>query len=88
MSHADEVAAGLNAKVEYEGSLRDAIDNVRCGIISRWATSPIADIDGQHELRLMLKVLDDVERNILKVIDDGTMAKAIMAQQEKEGVRR
>jgi len=52
----------------------ECIGKVRQGIYEKFATSPVGDKDGQHELRLMLKCLDDVEANIREIATTGKMA--------------
>lgn len=57
---------------------------VRQGIFNTWAESPIEDIQGQHKLRLMLKLLEDVRGNIRTVAETGQMAKIQIQQEEKQ----
>lgn len=47
---------------------------VRQGIIDKWISAPMRDIEGQHELKLMLKLLDDVTGHIKHVLDTGKMS--------------
>jgi hypothetical protein len=83
MNEREQMAAGTRAKNDYEITLKAAIAAMRQGVIDKWCASPIPDKDGQHELRLLLKVVNDLEGNILKIINDGVMAKAIIEQEEK-----
>ena len=39
-----------------------------------WENAPIRDTEGHHELKLMLKLLGDLERNIKRIVDDGKLA--------------
>lgn len=55
---------------------------VRAGIINSWADAPIRDKEGAHELKLMLKLLTDIELNIKHVLDTGKMA-TIQLEREK-----
>lgn len=67
----------LGAKAQQlldNASYKEAVSKVRQGIHDRWASSPIADREGQHELRLLLKLLDDLEGNIIEVAQTGKMA--------------
>ena len=52
----------------------ECVEKVRQGIYDKFATSPVGDKDGQHELRLMLKCLDDIEANIREIATTGKMA--------------
>ena len=51
-----------------------ATSSVRQAIMDKWASSPIRDTEGQHELRLMLKLLDDLMGNLKLAIDNGKFA--------------
>jgi hypothetical protein len=66
----------------------DARQAVRQAILDTWATSPVADKEGQHELRLMLKLLNDLEANIQRVLADGQMAKVEIQRSTAEKARR
>lgn len=56
-------------------------DMVEAAILTAWKKSPVADEKGQHELRLMLKLLDDVKANLTTAIQSGKLAK-IQIEQE------
>lgn len=49
--------------------------SVRDGIIRAWESAPIRDKEGQNELKLMLKLLNDVRKNIENVMQTGSLAK-------------
>ncbi len=68
-------------------AFQSAIYRVRSGIHERFAASPVSDIEGQHELRLMLKVLDDIEGNLQIDVNGGKLAKEQM-RQENEAAKR
>lgn len=79
----DLKAPDLNVEVE-NGNHADALLNsnsfqsvmrrVREGVHIRWASSPITDLEGQHELRLIIKVLDDIEGTLHRDVDTGKLA--------------
>lgn len=78
-----EVADGTRAHLLLESpAYKDAVSKVRQGILDAWAGSPLADKDGQHTLRLMLKLLNDIEGNIKEVATTGKLA-SIQIEQEK-----
>ena len=60
-----------------------AVDAVRAAIVHQWATSPIRDTEGQHELRLMLKLLDDLLLNLKGALNDGSLARVEIERQSK-----
>lgn len=62
---------------------KEAFETVRQGILQEWAKSPVIDKEGQHTLRLMLKLLDDVHANIQQVALTGELAR-IQIKAEKE----
>jgi hypothetical protein len=39
--------------------------------LERFEACPIRDIEGQHEIKLMLKLLVDVRANLQSVVDNG-----------------
>lgn len=70
-----EVDRGVRAAQLLENeTYKESVGKVREGIMLRWAQSPLADREGQHTLRLMLKLLDDLEGNIREVALTGKMA--------------
>lgn len=73
------IAAGLLDNEIY----KESVEKVRTAIIDTWASSPIRDTEGQHELRLMLKCLNDIQNHIKQVMETGKMAK--IQQEEKHG---
>lgn len=62
---------------------QESIKSVREAIIKAWSDAPIRDVDGQHELKLMLKLLNDLENNILRVVNDGKIAQIEIERQKK-----
>lgn len=49
----------------------EAFDTVEKAIHDKWAATPLRDKEGAHELKLMLKLLKDVRRNVEKVASEG-----------------
>lgn len=83
MELSDEQRRGELAAAVLDNQLyRESFDSVRAGIIHAWETAPIRDKEGQNELKLMLKLLTDVQRNLETVMQTGKMAKI---QIEREG---
>lgn len=82
-----ETARGTRARLLLESEpYKEAVSKVRQAIFDKWASSPIADKDGQHELRLMLKILGDLEANIRDVAQTGHLA-SLQIEQEQEKSR-
>ncbi len=53
-------------------AFKRATESLRQAIMDKWANSPIRDVEGQHELRLMVKLLDDLIGNLKQAVFDGT----------------
>jgi hypothetical protein len=88
----------MNAQEEIErgGKAQRLIDDemyiesmagVREAIIKQWEACPIRDKEGQHELKLMLKLLSDLQANIKTIADTGKLAQ-INIEREKSLLRR
>lgn len=60
-----------------------AVERMRVNIHEQWAASPVADHEGQHELRLMLKLLDAMEQHIRTEADTAKLAKQQIDQKRK-----
>lgn len=53
---------------------QDAVSKVEAGILDAWKTSPVRDTEGQTYLRLMMKVLTDLQAHIKEVAETGKLA--------------
>ena len=53
-----------------------------------WENAPVRDVEGQHELKLMLKLLGDLERNIKRIVDDGKIAQIEIERKKKKWFER
>lgn len=70
-----EIDRGMRAKALMESpAFVEAFVEVRKGIHEQWAKSPIRDIEGQTNLRLMVKLLDELEGQIRSVATTGKLA--------------
>lgn len=54
----------------------EAWQAVESEIYKRWKDSPVGDVEGQHELRLMHHVLQSVKAQFDSIVRDGQMAQA------------
>lgn len=88
VSPEEELQRGRIAQSLLENEVYiEAIAAVRDGIISKWESCPIRDQEGQHELKLMLKLLNDLQANIKTAMDTGKLAK-VQIEREKGMLRR
>lgn len=72
---AREISRGNAARQVLENALfKESWAVVENAIIERWRNSPIADREGQHELRLMLHILASVKNELTTVLDTGKLA--------------
>lgn len=60
--------------------LSQAFTDVRGAIIDRWENTPLRDKDGAHELKLMLRLLRDVQANLEQAVQNGKLAAAELNQ--------
>jgi hypothetical protein len=75
MSLPHDVKRGNDAaRILAEPLFQEAWKSVEQAIHERWADSPIRDIEGQQQLRLMLKLLGDVRAVLESVLSDGKVA--------------
>lgn len=76
MTADEELRRGDMARQIIENPIySEAWQSVRDAIISAWESAPIRDKEGQNELKLMLKLLTDVRRNVETVMQTGKMAR-------------
>lgn len=61
----------------------EAFDLVAKAIHERWESCPLRDREGAHELKLQLKLLNDVRANLEQAVADGKLAAAELRQQAR-----
>lgn len=75
VSTSDELRRGEQARQLLQNELyQDAVTQVRQAIIDKWISAPMRDIEGQHELKLMLKLLGDLTGYVQTTLETGKMA--------------
>ncbi len=75
MSLDQDVRFGVAAdRAMKDPAITKAFEDVEAAIIQGWAKSPIRDRDGQHEFKLMLKLLGDLRANLEQALADGKLA--------------
>ena len=81
-----DAARGARAKAVLESDIyREAHASVRQALLDKWEASPIRDVEGQHELKLMLKLLREVEKFMQEAVTSGKLAEI---QLERENTLR
>jgi hypothetical protein len=81
--HADLEKGGRADQLIKSEAYQDAFKGVRQAILETWASSPIRDSEGQHELRLMLKLLEDLNGHIVSMVNTGKLAAAQIQHENK-----
>jgi hypothetical protein len=75
MTPEKEIERGLHADQLLDHYLfKESFTTVRQNIMDSWASSPIRDKEGAHELRLMLHCLTNIENYIRSIAETGKMA--------------
>lgn len=84
MSLNDDLQRGRIAEALLENEVYvDSIAAVREAIIRQWESCPVRDVEGQHELKLMLKLLNDLTGNIKTAMETGKLAKIEVERDSK-----
>jgi hypothetical protein len=61
-----------------------AIAEIEKQFIEELKASPVRDVEGQHKIVLMLKVLEKIEKTIQSYVDTGKMARIQLQDKEKK----
>lgn len=79
-----EASRGLQARQLMENPIyQEAINGLRDGIVEKWRSTPIRDREGAHELKLMDKLLTDMEAYIRQIAETGRMAEIQLERDSK-----
>ena len=79
-----ELRRGEQARQIIENPVYDeSINTVRQSLINKWVNCPVRDIEGQHELKLMIKMLDDISGHIQRTFETGKMAQIQLESDSK-----
>lgn len=83
-----DAAFGAAARAFAENEVyKKAFSDVRAGILAKWEEAPLRDTEGQHQLKIMLKLLNDLEMNIKRAVDTGKLAEVQIAQEKDQESR-
>lgn len=75
MSVKEELRRGELARQLLNNELySESFDTVRKALVDKWIASSVNDREGHHELKLMLKLLDNLEHHIKTALDTGKLA--------------
>ena len=82
MTREEEIIKSNNAE-RLMKELEPYFEMVEDAITDKWKQSPVTDTEGQAKLRLMLKLLGDLQANINETIQTGKMAKIQLEADQK-----
>jgi hypothetical protein len=75
MNLPEQVARGAEAHALLENPfVQEAFASVQAAIIEQWTNAPLRDREGAHELKLMLKLLNDLKSVFELAVHDGREA--------------
>ena len=84
MTKEQEVSRGARAKQLTDDPLfKEAITTIRENLTRKWTESDPKDKDGREEVYRYLKVLSEVERFFLTVIQSGQIAQEELSRVQK-----
>lgn len=79
-----DITAGNRAQRLLDDEvLTKAFADVRVAIFERWESAPIRDTEGQHELKLMLRILTDVRSTLELAVMNGKIAADELRMQKR-----
>lgn len=76
-------ASALIKQLEEFGAVAD----VRAAIVEQWSKCPVRDREGAHELKLMMKLLNDIEGHLHHAIEQGKFAAEELKRPKNLGQR-
>lgn len=84
----NDIARGEAARRILDDEIyQDAVAQVRQSILDKWAGSPIRDVEGQHELKLMLHLLGSLERTLKNIMETGKLERSKL-EQARDALKR
>jgi hypothetical protein len=84
-----ELSRAQHAKELLENELIiEAFAKLENGIVDAWKAAPSRDIDGQHKLKLMCNLLQQLKTYLQDIIETGKMAKIQLEDEIKKQSRK
>lgn len=79
-----ESSRGHDARQLLDNPLyQECVQSLREAIISKWRSTPIRDREGAHELKLMDKLLSDIEQYFKTIAETGKIADIQIERERK-----
>ena len=84
MSLEADIERGQHAKrLLNDPLIREAFETLSGTLHAAWESSPIRDREGQHEIKLMLKLLSDLKGYFDLALSDGELAAQTLKAREE-----
>lgn len=84
-----EILRGERARLLLEDPLIvEAFQTTEQELTDQWLRSPVRDVEGREKLYLTLRCLQKVQGHLTSVMNNGTIAKATLAQRAGRTLRR
>ena len=84
LSQSEQLKRAARARALLDDpELTRAFTGVREALLDRFESCPVRDIEGQHEIKLMLKLLNDVRANLLSILDSGKVIEYRLSMLER-----
>lgn len=79
-----ESGKGSLAKDVLENDqFQEAFEAIRSAILQKWEDCPVRDKEGQHELKLMRNMLEQVKTYLVTTLESGKMADIQLASEQR-----
>jgi len=84
MTLESDIERGQHAKrLLNDPLIQEAFGSLSVALHTAWETSPIRDREGQHEIKLMLKLLSDLKGYFDLALSDGELAAQTLKAREE-----
>lgn len=84
MSEGERIARAERVlKILNDSEFKAAFDNTKLAIFQKIEQTPIRDLEGLSNLRLCLKLLNDVRANLEQTLNDGKVAEFNVEQRKR-----
>ena len=64
-------------------TLQEAFAAVKQGILDKWSSLPVADQEGQYQLKVSLSLLGNVEAALYQFVSDGKLEEFRLEQEKR-----
>jgi hypothetical protein len=84
-----EVSDGINAaRLLDDPTFKAAFEHIESTLINKWRNAPIRDVEGHHELLLLIKATTALRKHLESVVLTGRMASTTLESKPTTRARR